>query len=187
MKKSIKVISFLLSIFAITMILPFHTTSAASTQTINYYLPQKDEQISDDTVMVVFNNETSMQFINYDINNFNDIQCEDVVDLSTATANIIKNAKENITRHVINGETLNEYNGIPFSEYRQVICLKLKNKGKSNVIKAIKSLKSRDDVFYVGPDFYLEYDSVISSDSSYINDPYVSSIWGLGRIEAEKA
>ena len=43
------------------------------------------------------------------------------------------------------------------NKYNQILCLERADKGKENVLKAIKALESRDDVMYAGFVVFLLY------------------------------
>ena len=45
-------------------------------------------------------------------------------------------------------------NNVNLKEYNQVICLELSTSGKENVLQVIEELEKREDVIYVGPNYY---------------------------------
>lgn len=55
--------------------------------------------------------------------------------------------------------------------FRRILCLELDNPGKGNVLRAVKALEKRSDVYYVGPDYILSCDSVSPRGSVLPDDP----------------
>lgn len=106
-----------------------------------------DENFEEYSVMVVITNIASLQFHTYTPEDFPEIQCADVNDLSTASASRVQ-AK-------LNGEYIKDVN---IYEYNQILCLRLKNPGKQNVLDAIKELEKREDVLSASPNYIMSID-----------------------------
>ena len=106
-----------------------------------------DDEFEEYSVMVVMTNIASLQFKTYTPEDFPEIQCADVNDLSTASASRVQ-AK-------LNGEYIKDVN---IYEYNQILCLRLKNPGKQNVLDAIKELEKREDIKSASPNYILSID-----------------------------
>ena len=106
-----------------------------------------DDEFEEYSVMVVMTNIASLQFNTYTPEDFPEIQCADVNDLSTASASRVQ-AK-------LNGEYIKDVN---IYEYNQILCLRLKNPGKQNVLDAIKELEKREDIKSASPNYIYSID-----------------------------
>ena len=106
-----------------------------------------DDEFEEYSVMVVMTNIASLQFNTYTPEDFPEIQCAEVNDLSTAAASRVQ-AK-------LNGEYIKDVN---IYEYNQILCLRLKNPGKQNVLDAIKELEKREDIKSANPNYILSID-----------------------------
>ena len=106
-----------------------------------------DDEFEEYSVMVVMTNIASLQFNTYTPEDFPEIQCADVNDLSTASASRVQ-AK-------LNGEYIKD---VDIYEYNQILCLRLKNPGKQNVLDAIKELEKREDIKSANPNYILSID-----------------------------
>lgn len=66
---------------------------------------------------------------------------------------------------------------VELATYNKVLCLKLSEKSKENIINVINSLSNRKDVLFAQPNYYYELCSVITpSDPGYINDNLYNAI-----------
>ena len=126
-----------------------------------------DDEFADDSVLVVLNREASYRLKEYDENDFPNINCEKVTNLTKEATKI---AIEKKTNSLVN-----------LDNYRRTLCIKLKEKSKENVLKVISELIKRDDVLYAGPDY------LISIASTTPHDPDISSQWGIDSIDLENA
>ncbi len=203
-----------------------------------------DENFSDSSLIVTMKNSVSLQFNEYDVGDFSEINVISVENLSPYTYNAVKNKYEAISAKQIKVENnelmiaeLNnilkktnyftdglasylsennvisllygKVNGIPifdeetkqaqfrfvvekyinelenrykflrdyiYSDYHLLLKLTLDTNNKQEVIDAIHTLETRDDVLCVSPNYYFEYDSVP-------NDEYLSNQWYLDRID----
>ena len=106
-----------------------------------------DDEFEEYSVMVVMTNIASLQFKTYTPEDFPEIQCADVNDLSTASASRVQ-AK-------LNGEYIKD---VDIYEYNQILCLRLKNPGKQNVLDAIKELEKREDIKSASPNYIYSID-----------------------------
>ncbi len=91
-------------------------------------------------VLIVIDKETSLQFIDYTANDFPDVDCVKVTDLTVDLGKVIK---ERI-----------EQGADPDSiSYNTILSLELKDTGKENIIEAISKLQQLDFVLSAEPDF----------------------------------
>ena len=117
-----------------------------------------EDDFADNRVLIVLTNIASLKLKTYTPEDFPEIQCASVSDLSTATKARVE-AK-------LKGEDLADTFAVPedrivFSdfyeedifEYNQILCLELPNPGKQNVLDAIKELEKREDVLAAEPDY----------------------------------
>jgi subtilisin family serine protease len=115
-----------------------------------------NDEFSEDRIIVIMENDASLKFKSYNANDFADIDCEEVVDISENAGNKVCKAMENIKLHVTQGETLEDYDGVALGDYKQILCIKLKNPGKENVIEAISKLDCMDEVYVACPDYKIK-------------------------------
>lgn len=125
-----------------------------------------DNDFAEDRLIVVFDNDSSLEFKQYTKDDFQGLLCKNICDFTISIGESIDAAMDNVAKHILEGETLLPYAGIPIGQYNQTICIELEQCGKDNVIKAIKELQTRDDVLYAVPDYRI----TVSED--YPNDEY---------------
>lgn len=149
-----------------------------------------NSDFAEDRVIVIFNNDSSLKFKQYTKDDFTGLSCKRICDFTISIAESICTAIDNVAKHVLEGEDLSPYTGIPIGQYNQTICIELEQSGKDKVVKAIKELQSRDDVLYAIPDYRI---TVAESypDDEYYNDTrsqynyqkYIAEeILGLGKV-----
>ena len=123
-----------------------------------------DGDYAEDRILVVFNNESSLQFKTYDSKDFKNVDCKKVVDLSVSESKTVKQSVQRMSsvadRNLSPTDKI--YDTSKISNYNQIICLYLNETGKEKVIDAIKTIQQRSDVLYVGPD-YKFYDCSLNS------------------------
>ena len=141
-----------------------------------------EENFADNHVLVVLNNKASLNFKSYSTADFKEIKCADVRDLSTGKK---KQVEEKVSSFNNSAKTMSAENKAAaiteINEYNQILCLELADKGKENVLKAIKALEARDDVVYAGPDYMMELCSVTP------NDTYQGSQWAIDELRLDDA
>ena len=138
---------------------------------------------ADDSVMVVLTHEASLEFVDYTPADFAEIGCAEVQDLSSA-----KGAK---VQAVLRGEQLDMSSvgarfmnqNIDVDGFRRILCLKLANPGKGNVLRAVMALEQREDVLYAEPNYIYTLDTVEPSSTTSSNDLN----WGAMKIQLEDA
>ncbi|MBQ8382999.1 MAG: S8 family serine peptidase [Clostridia bacterium] len=127
-----------------------------------------ENEFADNRVMVVMSNEASLQFNQYDANDFSEIGCNRVSNLSTASEAKVKTASEKVSG-ASESKSINPTSDIDITNYNQVLCLELEHAGKENVLQVIQELQKRDDVIYAGPDYVIQTCSITPDDEYYGN------------------
>ena len=149
-----------------------------STATLN-------EEFSDNRVLVVMNNKTSLQFNEYNQSNFTEIDCVSVRDMSNGASQKVRMQYDALMDAVTSRSAVPDYVNVDYlSKYNQIICLELEQPGKKNVLAAIETLEDRDDILYVGPDYIFTMDTL--SSTTY-NDQYISDQWAIEDIQLPDA
>ena len=111
-----------------------------------------EENFEDDNVIVVLNSKSSKINKIHSAKHFDGIDVESITDLTKREHNF--KSKNN--------------------NFKQILQIHLKEKGKENVLKAISYLANLDGVFSAEPNYIFE-NTAASNDPSYINDV----LWGL--------
>lgn len=135
------------------------------------------DEFDDKTVLVVLNKEESMSFKEYKKDDFSEINCIDVIDITKPYEKKIEEQKENfIKRTNIEGKFI-----VNVSTFRRILKLTLADTGKQNVIDSINKLNLRSDVEIAEPNYYME-PSITTS-----NDTYFSEQWAIEKIQLPEA
>lgn len=144
-----------------------------------------DEDFADNHVLVVLNNKASLNFKSYSAADFKEVKCVAVQDLSSGKK---KQVEEKVSAFNSSVRTMSAESKAAaveeINKYNQIICLELADKGKENVLEAIKALQSRDDVMYAGPDYVMELCSTTDGDPllslhTSINLIYLKGAWDI--------
>lgn len=111
-----------------------------------------DDDFADDRILVTIQNDYSLAFHTYTPEDFPEIKCIEVEDLSTASGELAK--------LIVDGDPLPSryppgWREWDIQNYNQILRITLKNPGKKNVLKAIEKLEKRDDILSAGPDYLL--------------------------------
>ncbi len=127
----------LMSVFLIMVLLAtsINLIPVASAEDDKWGEISVNDEFSDDRIIVIMENDASLKFKSYNANDFADIDCEEVVDISENAGNKVCKAMENIKLHVTQGKELENYDGVALGDYKQILCIKLKNPGKVNLEK----------------------------------------------------
>lgn len=109
------------------IILPLNKVSAStgndnSYETKTYYTGSINDDFCDDKIIVVLTKEETRKNLEYTIEDFNEIDCANVTDL---TANIFESILNN--RDCL----------VDVDNFNRILCLELKNKTKENVLESI--------------------------------------------------
>ena len=134
----------------------------------------------DNHVLVVLTNEASLQFRDYSPEDFPEIDCLQTEDLTKSVAPMVKMKVDSMKGIQPSSTTSVRVSTQDPSAYNQILCLELPTNSKANVIKAIKQLQDREDILYVGPDFYV-YGCATP------NDYNATTQWGIGKISLPSA
>ena len=180
MKKKIYNINFkkiltIIIIFGITLITLNVTKVFARTlenhETIveekSYYNGTIDDDFSDDKIIIVLSKEETNKYKDYTTEDFPEINCKSVKDLTSSSNEILKNKdSKNNEKILINREKFN-----------RILCLELNEKSKEEVLFGIKKLERREEILSAEPNFTFQLTSVP-------NDEKISEQWGLVNVNA---
>ncbi len=156
------------------MILGFSTINVSATTKNNEELivcnATLEEDFLDDSIIVVLKHDVSLMFKTYLCNDFDEINCINVDDLTENSINLLKKqimAEQtgdwsSLTKHIENHMLMN------IDSFHQILCLTIGNPGKENVIKSIRELEKRNDIYSAEPDYIEKLDS--SVDDTYFLD-----------------
>ena len=167
-------------VIAILFSMLFNIASFANNRT-EIFNPSDSIQFSEDRIIVVLDNQTSLNFKNYTPSDFYSVGCKRVDELSKNVDKKIKRALDNGARHVLYGESLEEYNGIAIDNYNQILCIELNEAGRENVIDAINALNSMDGVLAASPDYVMEL--MTSPNDQYFSDQKAGTIDYFDKID----
>ena len=127
-----------------------------------------EDDFAENRVMVVLSNDASLKFSAYEAENFSEIACAGVQDLSQASGRKIQAKAETVKDAVMSRSVdVGTLDTSGIDTYNQVLCLELEESGKENVLAAIEELMKRDDVVYAGPDYVLTICSMEPNDEFY--------------------
>lgn len=154
-----------------------------------------EDDFKDDSVLVMFNNNTSLKLDYFDKTDFSNINVKSVNDITKYTVQSIRNecvSKATDTASVLaktstnlvaqeqdfDESYLDEDLKVKYSGFHQMVEIKLESTGKQEVLNAIKELEKREDVLAVEPNYIIHLDS-----STVVpNDTYVSEQWAIDKI-----
>ena len=139
-----------------------------------------EDNFADNKVIVILNNETSLAFNTYDVNDFSEIECLKVDDLTMYTKEKVYNQVMGVVDE--DSSSACALGAIDETKYNQILCLTLKCSSKVGVLEAIDRLESRKDIIYVGPSYTASLQSTYPNDHYYEEDQ-----WGMEKIEMPKA
>lgn len=173
----------LLLLFAISQcVSPIRASNIPAIEEKIYSDATIEDDFADDRIMVVLQNDVSLQFKTFSEEDFSEVDCVDVTDLSTGRRDSIqKRLQEVSVTAATNRDLLDPVLVQDMEKFHQVICLNLEQKSKANVLQAIKLLQQRDDVLYAGPDYVLEACATTPSDTNYADQ------WALPMISMPQA
>lgn len=120
-------------------------------ETIGSVTMQND--FTDDKVLIVLTHEASLQFINYTPADFPEIECAEIEDLSTGMGRKVQAVLrgEDLEMDSLGARFMNR--NIDVDSFRRILCLKLANPGKGNVLRAVMALEQREDVYSAEPNY----------------------------------
>jgi subtilisin family serine protease len=133
----------------------------------SYYNGTIDDDFSDDKIIIVLSKEETNKYKDYTTEDFPEINCKSVKDLTSSSNEILKNKdSKNNEKILINREKFN-----------RILCLELNEKSKEEVLFGIKKLERREEILSAEPNFTFQLTSVP-------NDEKISEQWGLVNVNA---
>lgn len=141
---------------------------------------------TDDAVMVVLTHEASLQFVNYTPADFPEIECAEIEDLSSAKGAKVQAVLrgEQLEMDSIGARFMNQ--DIDIDGFRRILCLKLDNPGKGNVLRAVMALEQREDVYSAEPNYIYQGIEPIETQAIIPPDDHIYG-WAAEKIDQEAA
>jgi len=143
-----------------------------------------DDDFTDDRVIIVLNRETTRQFREYTTEDFPEIDCVQVYDLS---APIVDWVEAQLAIEPVPSEPML----VDITEFRRILSLELREKSKENVLRVIKLLEERNDVLSAEPNYTFVPPSNYPDNLVFTspNDPRWSTWghWAVEKIQAPEA
>lgn len=178
-KKQLANIAMLICLLLILILIPILSSCTFSEQEYNsdvktYYKGSIDDEFDDNLVIIVLNKKATRQFKKYSPNDFPEIDCIEITDLTEGTVDWVEKK--------LKGEPTSTEMAVNIEEFRRILSLKLSQHSKANVISAIRKLEKRPEILSAEPN------SIISIASTNVpNDTYYSSQWALDKIGIKNA
>lgn len=170
---------FLVGVFALLIgYMPFSvralSTTPIATETKIISQASIEDNFVDNRVLVVLTNEASLKFKTYTAEDFPEIVCKETRELTEAVTPSVRLCVEG-------GAETQGTNAVKISTqdpstFNQILCLELPGNSKAGVLEAIAALQKRDDVLYVGPDYYMYGHSTVP------NDSFIGDQWAVNKI-----
>ncbi|MBQ9120873.1 MAG: S8 family serine peptidase, partial [Clostridia bacterium] len=194
--------SMLATLMAIALILTGFTSAVQADDMIGaedtvISTPTESEcSFADNRVLVALTREASLAFSSYSVEDFSDIGCIKVTDLSDSAATMTKDALHQASILLTTGEStaffeVQNKNKNVVSNYKQILCLELENPGRENVLAAVSLLQQRDDVYCAEPDYILVFEDIDENEGNlssasvdYIGKP---TSWAYDIIQTDDA
>ena len=105
-----------------------------------------EADFEDDSILVIITNEKSLEFHEYTVDDFPEINCISVEDLSPYADRSIEEKRSYLGLDGSKGR-------IDASKYKQILYIKLEEHSKENVLDVIEILEKRDDVYSAAPNY----------------------------------
>ena len=133
---------------------------------------------ADDTVLVVLTHEASLEFIDYAPSDFPEIELAEIQDLSTGKGAKVQAVLrgEQLEMDSIGARFMNQ--NIDVDGFHRILCLKLANPGKGNVLRAVAALEQREDVDSAGPDYIIRMPESVETNATTTN-----YVWAPEKIQ----
>lgn len=135
----------LLLLLLVTIIsIPFPGASLnATSKKVQYTGTEVDieSDFSDNKVLIVYDKKASLEFETFEPEDFPDIDCIRVTNLTPETEKI---AKDSLEKGALDYEDI---------AYNKILCLELANPGKENVLSAIAKLQKKEHILSAEPDY----------------------------------
>lgn len=137
-----------------------------------YYSGTIDDDFLDDSIIIVLSKEETDKFKDYTIDDFPEIDCKSVSDL---TSDIVEVYREK--------GKYSEGCLIDFDKFHRILSLELNEKSKENVLRGIKELEKRPDVLAAEPNNVIKAASIPAdtrvSEQWALNDVKVYDTWNI--------
>ncbi len=178
MKKNKKIYLFLILVLFFLYTLLIFPINVYANDNINdetiteekiYYQGTLDDNFNYDKIIVVLSKEETNKYKDYTPDDFPEIDCQSVTDLTQSIVNKIKNKEFDENKSLINLEKFN-----------RILSLELKEKSKENVLKSIKELEKRNEILSAEPNTTIDV-------CNTPNDGKISEQWGLTNTKAYNA
>lgn len=155
------------------------STTPIAMETKIYSQASIEDDFVDNHVLVVLTNEASLKFKTYTPADFPEITCAKMTELTEpVTPSVRLRVEGGVEKQDTNAVKISTQDP---SSFNQILCLELPVNSKEGVLEAIAALQKRDDVLYVGPDYY------VHGYSRTPNDPKITSQWGINKISLPAA
>lgn len=107
------------------------------------------DDFTDDKVIIVLNREITRRFKEYSAEDFSEIDCVAVYDLTSATVQWTE-------REIAKRNSASEKMLVDIDSFRRILSLELREKSKENVLSAIRLLEARSDIISAEPNYTFE-------------------------------
>lgn len=141
-----------------------------------------EDNFVDNTILIILTNEESLKFKKYDVDDFSNIDCIEVIDMTADTANKIIEQQMSNYRNVNNEDII-----IDASKYNKILKLELSNSNKNKVISSIKILEEYDWILSAQPDFLIKQENKDVLTKSVVNNRSLSNDWAYDLMKIEEA
>ena len=162
--KRVSLYFFAIFVFSLSIVSQFKAMPSTENPEINSV--ETESEFSDRRVIVVLDRESSLDFKTYCVDDFPEVDCVGITNLTPETEKI---AEESVKK----GNTDVSYN--------KILCLELKYPGKDNVIDAIAKLNEKEYVLCAEPDYVITLCDTIPDDIHYDEQ------WGHEKINLPSA
>ncbi len=150
-------------------------------------IQEPQTEFADDRVLVVLNNSASISSKKYTTADFSNIGCAEVKHLTQASSDMVQAKLSGVSvASVLENSVADRLacmNEINTETFQKILCLKLEEPGKENVLKAIEQLKKRPDVVSAEPDYIIS----LAADPIIPDDPYYGQQWAPAKISLPQA
>ena len=162
------------------------------TEQKKYTTVDLEDDFSDDTILVVMNSKTSKNLDKkYKTQDFAEISCVDVQDLTELTVETIQRQSQNISNQskkvfgASKEQISDDFMQVDVESFRRILSIKLQQPSKENVAKAIKELEKRADIISAEPDYH--FSIFAHPNDPFKPDDYTYSKWPIYKINLPAA
>lgn len=142
------------------------------------------DEFAEDKVLVVLSNAESLKFKTYCPEDFSEINCLHVRDLTEYSTDLVKQKiantqsyQEESLRNSAN--SLLDVQDVDINRFNRILAITLSVPGKEKVLEAIGMLEDRDDIIYVGPNYQASFHSAAPNDIYYEEQDDVAELISL--------